>query len=217
MSAWNRARRHPWVRRYKPAWLRRYKPENYDDENFRFETEVCYCNDCDMRRHENLGGYTHVEIPVCEECNVDNAIAMRTQVSTTTCFVCHAPLETAVVLSFCAEALEQYITKALASLADYLCDRLREGNEDLIDILEEILEPNVVYTMEYLTDSFTSRILSNEDIEKEIEHYVELCTHHTSSTGKIAEMRALLEEFNRLKAAVFARAADAPAGDASLV
>jgi hypothetical protein len=142
---------------------------------------------------------------------------MRTQVGTTTCFVCHAPLETAVVLRFCAEALEQYISKALAYLADDLCNRLRESNEDLIEILDEILEPNVVYPMEYLTDSFTARIISNEDNEKEIEHYMGLCTHHTSSTGKIAEMRALLEEFNRLKAAVFARAADAPAGDASLV
>jgi hypothetical protein len=173
-----------------------------------------------MLRYEDLGGYTHVEIPVCDECNVDNA--MRTQVGTTTCFVCHAPLETAVVLRFCAEALEQYISKALAYLADDLCNRLRECNEDLIDILEEILEPNVMYPMEYLTDSFTASIISNEDIEKEIEHYTELCDHHTSSiciypTEKIAEMRALLEEFNRLKAAVFARAADAPASSGSLV
>ena len=207
MSAQDRALRH--------AWNCPFEPENYGDGGYRFETNVCYCNDCDMRRHENLGGYTHVEIPVCDDCNVDNA--MRTQVGTTTCFVCHAPLETAVVLRFCAEALEQYISKALAYLADDLCNRLRESNEDLIDILVEILEPNVVYTMEYLTDSFTARIISNEDIEKEIEHHIALCTHHTSSTGKIAEMRALLEEFNRLKAAVFARAADAPASSGSLV
>jgi hypothetical protein len=79
-----------------------------------------------------------------------------------------------------------------------------------------------MYTMKYLTDSFTARIITNEGIEKEIEHYMGLCDHHTSSiciypTEKIADMRALLEEFNRSKAAVFARAADAPASSGSLV
>jgi len=207
MSAQDRAFRHKW---YFP-----HKPFKYDDDDFIFDTEVCYCNECDTLRHEGLGGHECYEIPVCNDCNINNTKCK--QVGSTTCFVCHAPLETyAYVLRFCAEALEQYVSKTLAYLADDLCNRLRECNEDLIDILEEILEPGELYTMKYLTDSFTARIISNEGIEKEIEHYTELCNHHTSSiciypTEKIAEMRALLEEFNRSKATVFARAVDAPA------
>jgi hypothetical protein len=205
------------MRVLRHKWCVPLKPFKYDDDDFTFDTDVCYCNECDTLRHEGLGG--HECYKICNDCNINNTTC--TQVGSTTCFVCHAPLETyAYVLRFCTEALEQYVRAVLAFRADDLCNRLRECITDLIDILEEILEPGELYTMKYLTDSFTARIISNEDIEKEIEHYMGLCTHHTSTiciypTEKIAEMRALLEEFNRWKAAVFARAADAPVDDAS--
>jgi hypothetical protein len=202
-----RAHRHKW---YFPP-----KPFKYDDYDFTFDTEVCYCNNCDTLRHEGLGGHECYEIPVCNDCNINNTTC--TQVGSTTCFVCHAPQETyAYVLRFCTEALEEFVCAALAYHARELCNRLRACSDDFA----EVLESDEVYTMDELSCILHVGLSATKGIEKEIEHYKTMCTHHTSPdciypTITIRDLCALLEEFNCLKAAVFARVGNAPADNAS--
>jgi hypothetical protein len=203
MTASMRAHRHKW-----------YFPPNafkYDDYDFTFDTEVCYCNNCDTLRHEGLGGHECYKIPVCDDCNINNTTC--TQVGTTTCFICHAPLETyAYVLRFCTEALEEFVCAALAYHARELRNRLRACSADFA----EVLESDEVYTIDELSFILHVGLSATKGIEKEIEHYKIMCAQHTSPdciypTNTIRNLRALLEEFNHLKAAVFARVADAPA------
>ena len=109
------------------------------------------------------------------------------------------------MLRFCEEALEQFVCTALAYHANELCDRLRACMADFT----EVLESGEVYTIEELTFILHDNISSIEGIEKEIDNYKTLCNHHTSiiciyPTERITEIYALLEDFNRLKATVFA-------------
>ena len=207
MSAQTRARRHEWI---VPR-----EPFNYDDDDFAFDTKVCPCDECYMLRHEGLGGHDCVEIPVCDDCNTGNVTC--TQCGTTTCFICHKPLEKeAYVLRFCEEALEQFVRAVLEYYANDLARRLYDCKTAVAEVVE-----SGEYTINYLTFILHDNISSIEGIEKEIDHYKTMCTRHTSPrciypTEKITEICALFEEVNHLKATVFASATDAPAGDASI-
>jgi hypothetical protein len=121
------------------------------------------------------------------------------------------------VLRFCTEALAEFVCAALAYHAIELRNRLRVCSAEFA----EVLECDEVYTIDELSFILHVGLSATKGIEKEIEHYKTMCTHHTSPdciypTNTIRDLCALLEEFNRLKAAVFAHAADAPADDASI-
>ena len=201
MCAMMRARRHEWTVLRNPR----------GDDGFSYETETCPCNECCDRRHEGLGGYNCDEIPVCDTCNIYNATC--TQGGTTTCFICHTPLEKeAYVLRFCEEALEQFVRAVLEYYAKDLVRRLYECKT----AVAEVLESGEAYTIDDLPF-----ILSVEDYSKEIDHYKTMCDHHTTPsciypTERITEICALFEEVNRLKATIFASATDAPVNDASI-
>jgi len=208
MTAPTHAHNHKWI--FPPNLIQ------YDDANFAFETKVCQCNVCVTLRHERLRGHVYNKILVCVDCNINNTTC--TQIGTTSCFVCHAPLETkAYVLRFCTEALAEFVCAALAYHAIELRNRLRVCSAEFA----EVLECDEVYTIDELSFILHVGLSATKGIEKEIEHYKTMCTHHTSPdciypTNTIRDLCALLEEFNRLKAAVFAHAADAPADDASI-
>lgn len=132
---------------------------------------------------------------------------MCTQVGTTTCFVCHTPLEKeAYVLRFCEEALEQFVRAVLEYYAKDLMRRLYECKT----AVAEVLKSGEVYTIDDLTF-----ILPVENYSDEIDHYKTMCTHHTTPsciypTERITEICALFEEVKYLMATIFARASDAP-------